>query len=179
MAMKGVDEAVEQLERLYRTVTGKDVPSGAGPYAPIPPEKDPVRHVEEQLDRLVKVLAGPAPRFPIVPWTPLAALYEDEREIVIQVELPGVARDTLNVSVLQNVLTVSGTRTASLRGKDRREPRVAEFPVGPFSRSFLLPQGTAQAQVNAALEDGMLEVHIPRPNGRQAAGAQTSPIVVR
>jgi len=50
--MTGIDEAIHRLEGLYRTVTGKDAPVSDTPYAAIPPEKDAVRHVEEQLDRL-------------------------------------------------------------------------------------------------------------------------------
>jgi HSP20 family protein len=173
-----VDEAVEHLELLYRTVTGRTVPNGPTPYAPIPPEKDPVRHVEEQLDRLLQVLGGPLPQLAPIPWTPRAALLESEREILIQVELPGIPRDGVNVSVLENVLTVSGARPTPLLGKDRPVLRATEIQTGPFARSFTLPQG-ASGDVSAQLRDGVLELRIPRPTQGRTVGPQAATVVVR
>lgn len=53
-----VDGTIGQLTRLYRAITGRDVPVSDTPYAPIPAKKAPVQHVEEQLDRLIDVLAS-------------------------------------------------------------------------------------------------------------------------
>jgi hypothetical protein len=53
-----VDGTIGQLTRLYRAITGRDVPLSSAPYAPLPANKAPVQHVEEQLVRLVDVLAS-------------------------------------------------------------------------------------------------------------------------
>jgi hypothetical protein len=53
-----VEETIGQLTRLYRAITGREVPVSNTPYAPIPEKKDPVQHVEEQLDRLLDVLTS-------------------------------------------------------------------------------------------------------------------------
>lgn len=53
-----VDRTMGQLTRLYRAITGRDVPLSSTPYAPIPANKAPAQHVEEQLDRLLDVLAS-------------------------------------------------------------------------------------------------------------------------
>jgi HSP20 family protein len=176
--MTRVDEAVENLERLYTSFTGKPVPTGAGPYAPIPPEKDPVRHVLEQLDRLIEALRGPSQAAASFPWTPRAALWESDRELTIQVELAGVPRDGLEVSFVENVLTVKGSRPAPLVAGDRAAPRATEIPTGRFARAFLVPPGSGTKEIAAQLRDGMLEIRIPRmpSNG---PGVQGQTIAVR
>lgn len=55
-----VDDTIGQVSRLYRAITGRDAPLSDSPYALIPAEKDPVQHVEEQLNRLLDVLASTA-----------------------------------------------------------------------------------------------------------------------
>ena len=51
-----IEDTTGQVTRLYRAITGRDVPVSDAPYAPIPAAKDPVQHVEEQLARLLDVL---------------------------------------------------------------------------------------------------------------------------
>src|SRR5689334_15318867 len=93
LPMTGIDDAIQQVERLYRTVTGKDAPATEPPYATIPPESDPTRYVEEQVERLMTALGqlpGTTPRMPT--WTPPLSVWENAREIAICIELPGVPR---------------------------------------------------------------------------------------
>ncbi len=52
-----IENTIGQVTRLYRAITGREVPVSDTPYAPIPAKKDPVQHVEEQIDRLLEVLA--------------------------------------------------------------------------------------------------------------------------
>src|SRR4051812_22811436 len=61
--MMGIDEAIGQVENLYRAVTGKDFPQSETPYAPIPAEQDPAAHVKEQMDRLLTALSEPTSQF--------------------------------------------------------------------------------------------------------------------
>jgi HSP20 family protein len=177
--MVGVDEAVEQLERLYSSVTGNPIPKSASPYAPIPPEKDPVRHVQEQLDRLLFVLGSAGPRAIPSTWSPRVSLWEGERETLIQVELPGVPRDGLSAVLSQGVLTVSGSRPLPMLGGGRPDLRAAEFPCGPFTRSLLLPPGAVARDIVAQLRDGILELRFPRMPGPSLPSASSQTIVVR
>jgi hypothetical protein len=51
---QNIDSAIDQVERLFRSVTGHDAPPvGEQPYATIPPEKNPEVHIQEQVDRLM------------------------------------------------------------------------------------------------------------------------------
>jgi hypothetical protein len=54
---ESIDHAIGQVERLYRSLTGREAPPiRENPYAIIPPEKVPEEHVQEQVDRLVETL---------------------------------------------------------------------------------------------------------------------------
>src|SRR5262249_4649512 len=57
-----VDELIGQVERFYQSLTGQTAPPPRdAPYAPIPPEKDPERHLAEQVDRLLASLGQLSP----------------------------------------------------------------------------------------------------------------------
>lgn len=155
-----VEAVIEQVERLYRTITGRDPGSlEHRTHAQIPPEVDPVRHVEEQLLRLLELLpgAGRAPRTD-PPRTPPITVLEAPGELVIAVDLPGVAPGTVQVSVAGQELEVRGERPRS-----RRTGALAwaEVRPGPFSRRLLLPPHAQVDAAQAELRDGVLELRIP------------------
>ena len=56
--MPGIDEAIGQVENLYRAMTGKAMPELEKPYAPIPPEADPAQYVRFEAERLIAALHG-------------------------------------------------------------------------------------------------------------------------
>src|SRR5215467_3360818 len=105
-----IDDAIRQVETLYRTVTGREVPQSETPYAPIPAENDPQRHVEMQIERLIAAM--PLPPVPPRTWTPAIEVWESQAEIVVRVELAGVPREAIDIAVAQNLLSVSGRRSA-------------------------------------------------------------------
>jgi HSP20 family protein len=154
-----IGQAITQMERLYRTITGKNAPHGEGAYA-IPAEKDPGRHVEEQLDRLMNVMArtgvGPVPSA----WTPSLSVWEAEKELVFCLDLPGVTRDAVTVQIEGNLLTVSGERP--MPSYDGARLRWSERPLGAFRRVVQLPPVARNAAPTAQVRDGLLEIRIPR-----------------
>jgi HSP20 family protein len=155
-----LDEAIGQVSQLYRAVTGHDMPMSDAPYAPIPAEKDPVQHVQEQIDRLVAMLAGPASPMTAAPWAPPIAIYESASEVVVAIDVPGTSRDRVGVHVESGALVVSGKRTPSpANGETLRH---AEVRFGDFRRVVPLPFGLRTAEMSARLDGGVLEVRIPR-----------------
>jgi HSP20 family protein len=160
-----VDEAIEQIESLYKSVTGREVPPPADvPYAAIPPEKDPETHVGEQIDRLLASLSQVGDR-PIMGagWAPPISVWYGTDELLITVDLPGVARDSLRLRAANGVLQISGTRTAPVPGA--RAPRYAEQPFGLFQRNIPIPGGVAADQLRAQLTEGVLTLRLPKPGG--------------
>jgi HSP20 family protein len=157
---EAIGQAILQMERLYRTITGKDAPSGDSVYAAIPAEKDPARHVEEQLDRLMNVVGRTDLGVPPSAWTPPLSVWEAERELVLCLDLPGVSRDAVTVQIEGNLLTVSGERKAP--SYDSARLSWSERPQGVFRRTVLLPQVARNAEPSAQVKDGQLEIRIPR-----------------
>ena len=96
------------------------------------------------------------------PWLPAAEGWIENGTYVIQLALPGVDPKDVEVSWMDNVLTVKGERKAEhdTTGKDYF---VREVAYGAFQRSFALPQGTDAAQVKAKHANGMVEVRVPAP----------------
>lgn len=156
--LENIDEAIQQVERLYRSVTGKDVPGGDAPYAPIPPEKDASRYVEDQLMRLHALLGE---RTVAQPYAPPVAVWEGPSEVLLCVDLPGVPRDAVEVTTTGQALVVAGHRPERT-GEAGLLLRGAERPGGTFRRVLPLPPGTNPEQVQAQLRDGVLELRVPR-----------------
>jgi HSP20 family protein len=94
-------------------------------------------------------------------WAPPVDIAEDDKEYLIQVELPGVNKEDVRVSVENGVLTITGERKAEKEEKGRKFHRI-ERMYGTFVRSFTLPDGTAGDKIAAEFRDGILKVHLPK-----------------
>jgi HSP20 family protein len=96
-------------------------------------------------------------------WYPAADVFEDDGEYTVAVDLPGIDRATLDISIDDNRLTVKGTRakqdTTSHRG---------ECPRGKFLRTFSVPASVDQNDIRADYKDGVLQVHLPKRPERKA-----------
>ena len=92
-------------------------------------------------------------------WAPLVNISEDDKEYVIQSELPGVQKDDISVTVDNGLLTIQGERRFEKEEKDRKYHRV-ERAYGKFTRSFQLPDDVDGTQVSAAFKDGILRVSL-------------------
>ena len=94
-------------------------------------------------------------------WAPLVDIVEDDKEYVINAELPGVKREDLKVTVDHGVLTITGERHLEKEEKNKRYHRV-ERAYGSFTRSFTVPEDADGAKVNADFKDGLLRVHLAK-----------------
>ena len=95
-------------------------------------------------------------------WLPAAEGRIEDGAYVIQLALPGMDSKDVEVSLMDNVLTVKGERKADhdTAGKDYF---VREVAYGAFQRKFALPEGVDDARVEAKYAKGMLEVRVPAP----------------
>ena len=99
-------------------------------------------------------------------WIPAMDLVETEGDFVLKADLPGLKEEDVNIEVEENVLTVSGERKAE--HEDKREGYVrVERSYGSFRRSLTLPKGVDAEAVTANFDNGVLEVHIPKPEERK------------
>jgi HSP20 family protein len=96
-------------------------------------------------------------------WNPAADVYEDDVSYTVAVDLPGIDRSTLDISVDDNRLTIRGIKP----GLEIRQHR-AERPRGKFLRTFSVPASVDQKDIRADYRDGVLQVHLPRRPERKA-----------
>lgn len=99
---------------------------------------------------------------PAASWLPAAEGRLENGTYIIQLALPGVDPKDVEVSVMDNVLTVKGERKAD-PDSAAKDYFVREVAYGTFERSFALPEGVDAAQVEARGANGMLEVRVPAP----------------
>jgi len=162
-ATADIDRTVARMEDLYRALTGRDAPPAEGQFSPIPAERDPGEHVEQRLNQLLNLLGG-GPDSARTAWVPPMSVWEGDREIVIRLDLPGVAREDVQVTAQDNVVTVSGRR---------REPvspelllRSREHADGPFRRAMFVPSGLRSGEPSAEMKAGVLEIRIAKETPR-------------
>ena len=79
----------------------------------------------------------------------------------IDVDLPGVKKEDVEISVDKNILTIKGKRETKNEVKENDYYRV-ESAYGTFQRSFTLPEKVDIENIRAASEDGVLEIIIPK-----------------
>lgn len=94
-------------------------------------------------------------------WRPAASIVENENEYVISADLPAVAREDVNVSVENNVLTIKGERRYEKTAEEETEHR-RETYLGVFERCFSLPEDVDTDAISAESRDGVLRVRIPK-----------------
>jgi HSP20 family protein len=94
-------------------------------------------------------------------WLPPVDIFEnDNHEIVIKAEMPGLERGDIDLRVENNTLTLRGERKRESEVKDDSYHRV-ERAYGTFSRSFSLPATVDAGKVTADYKDGVLTVVLP------------------
>jgi HSP20 family protein len=95
-------------------------------------------------------------------WVPALDVWETENEIVYAFDLPGIPEESVNVELEDGSLTVSAERERQHEVSDDRFYRF-ERRYGTFSRTIGLPQGVDESGIRAEYEDGVLEVHVAKP----------------
>jgi HSP20 family protein len=95
-------------------------------------------------------------------WVPPLDVWETEDEIVYAVDLPGIPEEKISVELDDGALTISAERERVQEESDERFYRF-ERRNGTFSRTFGVPQGVAEDDIAADYENGVLEVHVKKP----------------
>jgi len=90
-------------------------------------------------------------------WYPAADITESDGEYVITVDLPGIDRDALDVSVDEDRLAIRGTRNIEASAQRR-----IERPRGQFVRTFGVPGSVDQSKIGAEYKDGVLTLVLPK-----------------
>jgi len=94
-------------------------------------------------------------------WAPALDLSEDKDNLVATVEIPGLSKENLDVSVHEGVLNISGERVRAKDGESDEAHR-RERVYGRFHRSISLPKPVKVESIKATYRDGILTVTMPK-----------------
>lgn len=94
-------------------------------------------------------------------WSPSVDVAEDKESFRIHAELPGLKKDDVKISIKDNILTLRGEKKFADEKKKDNYYRI-ERSYGMFARQFTLPRGVDANKIAAKMEDGVLEVMIPK-----------------
>ena len=94
-------------------------------------------------------------------WSPALDVFEDKDNLVVKAELPGMRKDEIEISLHDNVLSLSGERKEEQK-YDQGEIHRSERFLGKFQRSLSLPTPVDADKVQASYKDGILTVTLPK-----------------
>jgi len=94
-------------------------------------------------------------------FAPAVDIAEQENEYVVKVELPGVAKEDVKISVESNTLTIKGEKKQEKEEKNKNFHRV-ERSYGSFQRSFTLPATVKNDKIDALFNNGILTITMPK-----------------
>lgn len=99
-------------------------------------------------------------------WKPNVNLYETDKAYLVCVDLAGVEKHEIDVTVEQQILHIHGTRAVptfkGLTAKTRFRVHLMEIDHGQFSRDVELPANVEQGRITASHRDGMLWIELPK-----------------
>ncbi|HEU5423885.1 MAG TPA: Hsp20/alpha crystallin family protein [Nitrolancea sp.] len=105
---------------------------------------------------------------------PLADLYETGDELVLKALVPGITPENLNVTIEQNVLTITGRYPQFVSPEHARQVTWyrKEIPSGRFTEQLRLPVPVDASQIQAAFNDGILTLTMPKAEHARARQIQ-------
>lgn len=97
-------------------------------------------------------------------WVPELDAWETETAYVVQLDLPGVPSENVEIDFERNTLTIKGTRARTIQAPEKGELRVffAERDWGNFTRSLRFPQHIVGTHIEATFANGVLTVTVPK-----------------
>lgn len=120
---------------------------------------DAFRDLEREFDRLLQTVATQSvragARFPLV------NLYERPSEYLLLVQLPGVEKDQLDLTIADGRLTLKGERTRPASVEEHQYRR-SERPIGRWERTVAIPERVDEDRIAADFREGLLQLTLPK-----------------
>src|ERR1700716_954080 len=110
-------------------------------------------------------------------WTPAVDIKETDSNIRIDLELPGLRPEDVEITAENGLLTIRGEKRGERKEGEEGRYHIIERSYGTFMRTFTLPQGVDENQIQAEFSDGVLSIRIPKtalpqPKRIQISGTQ-------
>jgi HSP20 family protein len=124
---------------------------------------EPFRELSTQNDRMTRLFRelyspeGPQETLTTTSFAPPVDVYEDEHNIILKIEVPGIDEKDIDVRMESNTLTIHGERKFEKEEKEENFRRVERL-YGSFTRSFTLPSSVDAEHVSADYDKGMLKI---------------------
>jgi HSP20 family protein len=127
---------------------------------------EPLKEFESLHDRLMRMFN----EFPMEApshFNPRIDISEDEKNIYVEAEVPGIRKEDMKISIQDNILTISGEKKhKEEENKDKNYYR-SERCYGSFQRSFTLPADINRDKTEAKFEDGILKINIEKSQPKE------------
>lgn len=127
--------------------------------------------LQSEMNRLLDQMFGglarrPEARAQAAGWTPAIDVLSRGGDLVIKAELAGVKPEDVDITLQDNVLTISGERKEE-REEERGGYHLRERSYGSFRRSMTLPEGVDESKIHARFDNGVLEVTVEGAAAKQ------------
>ena len=126
---------------------------------------EPFRELQDRIDRMNRLFRepyrpeGPEEALTTTSFAPPVDIYEDEHNITLKMEVPGIDEKDIDVLIENNTLTVRGERKFEKEEKEENFRRF-ERQYGRFTRSFTLPSSVETENIQANYDKGALEIRL-------------------
>ena len=130
---------------------------------------DPFKELQDIERRIGAVLNINKPVQKPQSFTPAVNEKVDENGYYLEIDLPGVEKEDIEISVNEGILTISGERKLERKEEKENYTRIESF-FGRFERSFKLPADADSDNIEAKYENGVLKLFIPKrpkPEGKK------------
>lgn len=118
--------------------------------------------LQDQINRLLgEVFDRSNQESNLTAWAPSVDIYENEHELIVKADLPGIDPKDLDIRVENNILTIRGERKFEEKVNDNNSLRV-ERAYGSFSRSFALSNTVNSEAIKADYQNGVLTLTVPK-----------------
>ncbi len=107
-------------------------------------------------------------------WVPATDIFDTEENYVLKMEIPGFAKDEVDIQFKDSILSVKGERKSEEKSEEENYHWI-ERNSGTFARSFRFPKDVDVQKIDASLKDGILELRIAKP---EETKPKTVPITV-
>jgi HSP20 family protein len=139
------------------------------------PRDESCQHARDSWAPTIKHAPGGSTIQRRVDWHPVCDVQENEKELIVHAELPGVEKDRVKLEVTNDIMTLSGERSLKKKPESRTHTyHCSERSAGSFSRAIVLPGGVDHSTIAATYKDGVLEVIVPKSPKHPIATTQIS-----
>jgi HSP20 family protein len=164
--MQPIEQALKEIRMIHEQLTRTPAPEiGPHSFLPFPAGQDPVAFAIDEVSRLKQLIeqtqAARRTEPTAAQWMPRASVFAGEASVSFSVELPGVAKEDVSVTVATGELVVRGHRNP-VTTEGGLKPLMVEQPWGAFERRFPLPVWAASEQITARYALGVLEIVLTR-----------------